>query len=221
MVSPVKLTQSAGCPKRVGSQVPRGPALLLRSLQGVFPHIKLTTSGVVLIKAINHWPAQHVWTYSQQIETSSQLEGSGTTLRAEGNLVYFKTENKSVRLITISTLTRPLSRSLRGRFICQIEILKLKSNLTVVFKRALIRYFNLCWKGKSKKPNLNTHHTANPLGEGCNWALWGPLLFCFLLQLRNWNLFWNFWILVQWINFQKMTTKGSGKVLVFKGSILG
>jgi hypothetical protein len=43
MVSPVKLTQSVGCPKRVGSQVPRGSVLLRRSLQGVFPHIKLTT----------------------------------------------------------------------------------------------------------------------------------------------------------------------------------
>jgi hypothetical protein len=88
MVSPVKLIQSAGCPKRVGSQFPRGSALLLRSLQGIFPHIKLTTFG----------------TYSQQIETSSQLEGSGTALRAEGNFVYFIDENKSVRLIT--NLTR-------------------------------------------------------------------------------------------------------------------
>jgi hypothetical protein len=50
MVSPVKLTQSDGCPKRVGSQVPRGPALLRRSLQGVFLCIKLTTLEIVLIK---------------------------------------------------------------------------------------------------------------------------------------------------------------------------
>ena len=31
-----KLTKSVRCPKRVGSQVPRGPALLRRSLLGVF-----------------------------------------------------------------------------------------------------------------------------------------------------------------------------------------
>jgi hypothetical protein len=46
----IKLTKSAGCPKRVGSQVPRGPALLRRPLLGVFPRIKLTTLEIVLIR---------------------------------------------------------------------------------------------------------------------------------------------------------------------------
>ena len=153
MVSPVKLTQSAGCPKWVGSQVPRGPALLLMSLQGIFPHIKLTTLGVVLIKTINHWPAQRVWTYFRQIETSSQLEGSGTALRAEGNLFILLTENKSMRLITKSALTRPLSRSLRGWFICQQENksvrLITRSTLTKPLSRSLRGWFILPTENKS------------------------------------------------------------------------
>ena len=86
MVSPVKLTQSAGSPKWVGSQVSRGPALLRRSLQGVFPRIKLTTLEIVLINLSTTDQHNMYETYFQQIETSSQLEGSGTALRAEGNL---------------------------------------------------------------------------------------------------------------------------------------
>jgi hypothetical protein len=86
MVSPVKLTQSVGCAKRVGSQVPRGPALLHRSLQGVFPRIKLTTLEIILVKLSTTDQHNLYETYFQQIETSSQLEGSGTALRAEGNL---------------------------------------------------------------------------------------------------------------------------------------
>jgi hypothetical protein len=92
MVSPVKLTQSVGCPKRVGSQVPRGPALLRRSLQGVFPRIKLTTLEIVLINLSTTDQHSVYETYFQQIETSSQLEGSGTALRAEGNLFILNKE---------------------------------------------------------------------------------------------------------------------------------
>jgi hypothetical protein len=80
MVSPVKLTQSVGCPKRVGSQVLTGPALLRKSLQGVFPRIKLTNLGVVLIKPSTTDQYSVYETYFQQIETSSQLEGSRTAL---------------------------------------------------------------------------------------------------------------------------------------------
>ena len=45
-----KFTKGVGCPKRVGSQVPRGPALLHRFPLGVFPRIELTTFEISLIK---------------------------------------------------------------------------------------------------------------------------------------------------------------------------
>jgi hypothetical protein len=45
-----KFTKGVGCPKRVGNQVPRGPALLHRSPLGVFPRIELTTSEISLIR---------------------------------------------------------------------------------------------------------------------------------------------------------------------------
>jgi hypothetical protein len=45
-----KFTKGVGCPKRVGSQVPRGPALLHRLPLGISPCIELTTSEISLIK---------------------------------------------------------------------------------------------------------------------------------------------------------------------------
>jgi hypothetical protein len=59
-------------------------------------------------------------------------EGSGTKLRAEGNLVYFMQKVKCEICLLCQPLTRPLSRSLRGQFICRIEVLELKSNLTII-----------------------------------------------------------------------------------------
>jgi hypothetical protein len=44
-----KFTKGVGCPKRVGSQVPRGPALLHRFPLGVFPRIKVATIEISLI----------------------------------------------------------------------------------------------------------------------------------------------------------------------------
>jgi hypothetical protein len=116
MVSPVKLTQSVGCPKRVGSQVPRGSALLLRSLQGVFPHIKLTTLGVVLIKLST--TDQHS-VYELTPSRSRQArnwKGQEPHCELRGICLFYD-KKVNVRLITRSTLTRPLSRSLRGWFI--------------------------------------------------------------------------------------------------------
>jgi hypothetical protein len=54
----------------------RGLALLRRSLQGVFPRIKLTTLEIVLIKLSTTEQHNVYETYFQQIETSLQLEGS-------------------------------------------------------------------------------------------------------------------------------------------------
>jgi hypothetical protein len=45
-----KFTKGVGCPKRVGNQVSRGPALLHRLPLGVFLRIELTTSKISLIK---------------------------------------------------------------------------------------------------------------------------------------------------------------------------
>ena len=125
MVSLVKLTQSAGCPKRVGSQVPRGPALLLRSLQGVFPHIKLTTLGVVLIKLST--TDQHS-VYELTPNRSRQArnwKGQEPHCELRGICLFYG-KKVNVRRITRSTLTRSLSRSLGGWFICQIEIAEMK-----------------------------------------------------------------------------------------------
>jgi hypothetical protein len=119
MVSPVKLTQSAGCPKRVGSHVSRGPALLLRSLQGVFPRIKLTTLGVVLIKLST--TDQHS-VYELTPSRSRQAcnwKGQEPHYKLRGICLFYD-KKINVRLITRSTLTRPLARSLRVWFICQI-----------------------------------------------------------------------------------------------------
>jgi hypothetical protein len=130
MVSPVKLTQSVGCPKRVGSQVPRGPALLLRSLQGVFPRIKLTTLGVVLIKLST--TDQHS-VYELTPSRSRQArnwKGQEPHCELRGICLFYD-KKINVRLITRSTLTRPLARSLRGWFICQIEIAENKANLAI------------------------------------------------------------------------------------------
>ena len=124
MVSPVKLTQSVGCPKQVGSQVPRGPALLLRSLQGVFPHIKLTILGVVLIKLST--TDQHS-VYELTPSRSRQArnwKGQEPHCELRGICLFYDNK-KNVRLITRSTLTMPLSGSLRGWFSCQIENCKL------------------------------------------------------------------------------------------------
>ena len=120
MVSPVKLTQSDGCPKRVESQVPRGPALLRRSLQGIFPHIKLTCLRVVLIK-LSTTDQHNVYELTpSKSRRARNSKGQEPHWELRGICLFYD-RKINVRLITKSTLTRPLSRSLRGWFICQQE----------------------------------------------------------------------------------------------------
>jgi hypothetical protein len=45
-----KFTKGVRCPKQVGNQVPRVPALLHTLPLGIFPHIEIETSEVSLIK---------------------------------------------------------------------------------------------------------------------------------------------------------------------------
>jgi hypothetical protein len=50
---------------------------------------------------------------------------------------------KSEICLLCQPLTRPLSRSLRGQFNCRIEVLKLKSNLTIIILLTETKEINL------------------------------------------------------------------------------
>ena len=177
------------------SQVPRGLALLLRSLQGVFPHIKLTTLRVVLIK-LSTTDHHNVYEFTPS-RSRRDHNWKGQELHWElRGICLFYDRKINVRLITKSTLTRPLAKSLRGWFICQIEIAENKANLTIsvlLCKRKnwskLINcalwwikdYFSLLYlcKIKSKlKLAKNWHHHRKHRSPGGNeeWKLVAPLI---------------------------------------------
>jgi hypothetical protein len=51
---------------------------------------------------------------------------------AEGTVYFMQKKIKCEFCLLCQPLTRLLSRSLRGQFNCRIEVLKLKSNLTII-----------------------------------------------------------------------------------------
>ena len=59
-------------------------------------------------------------------------EGSGTKLRAEGNLVYFMQKIKSEIDYYVNHWPGPFRGRWGDKFICRIEVLELKSNLTII-----------------------------------------------------------------------------------------
>jgi hypothetical protein len=107
-----KFTKGVGCPKWVGSQVPRGPTLLHRL--GIFPCIKVTTikiSLIILSPLTN--PACMKLTPSRS-RLARNWKGQELHWALRG-VVYFKQISKIMKLkcfvITRVFTDQPLSRS--------------------------------------------------------------------------------------------------------------
>jgi hypothetical protein len=102
----------------------------LKILKKPLRKIGVTTLGVVLIKLSTTNQHSVYELTSNRLRQARNWKGQEPHCELRGICLFYD-KKINVRLITRSTLTRPLLRSLRGWFICQIEIAENKANLAI------------------------------------------------------------------------------------------
>jgi len=105
---------------------------------------------VFLIKSINHWPAQYVWTYSSRSRRARSWRVRNKT-KSWGEFGLFYAENKVWNWLICQPLTRPLSRSLRGQVYFMQQKIKCEIYLLC---QPLTRPLSRSLRGQVYLPNL-------------------------------------------------------------------